>query len=174
MKKIIIALIIIIAIIIAIFSYTWIQPEEYTVTKSRVIDKPVNFVFLMFNDYKYWKKWSAWFQADISMKIKYSEPSLGIGARQTWQSEYSGNGYQVTRHYEHNKKLTHQLVYTKPYKGGAMADILFDSLDNQKTRVTWSIKSKNNSFIEKLFYWTVIKGDIEDKIEESFENIGKL
>lgn len=171
MKKYIIGFLIIIGIILG---YSWTQPDEYTITKSLEMNKPVNYVFSQINDFQNWKKWSAWYQEDPQMKISISEPSLGIGARQQWESEKSGSGYQVTRNYVHNQKLSHQLVFTAPFKGGAMSYIVFDDLDEKKTRVTWTLKSQNNSFFEKFLFWTIIEREIGNKIQTSLQNISDL
>lgn len=166
--------IVIIVFALAVVGYTFTQPVEYTISKSHIIKKPVGVTFSYINDYQNWKKWSEWFKADPKTEMTYSDPSLGMGARQEWKSDITGEGYQITRDYEHNKKLSQQLVFTAPWQGGGWSYFIFESIDEGATKVTWSYQSKNQNFMEKLLYWTMIKREVGSKISESLKNMDKL
>lgn len=84
-----------ILLIIAIFTsiiviISLFLPSSFKMEKRTLIDADKEQVFKQVNDLKNWINWSAWALKDKSVYLKddnYSNPSAGVGAMFSWQSE---------------------------------------------------------------------------------------
>ncbi len=69
-------------------------PTDFAVERSIIIDAPNGAISAYLESPKEWVKWSAWSpDRDPTMKLSYSGPESGKGAKQEWTSEKSGNGW---------------------------------------------------------------------------------
>ena len=81
LKKIVIALIVIIAAFLVIVA---IQPSEFRVERTTTIAAPADAVFAQVNDLHKWDAWSPWAKLDPAMKQSYEGAPAGVGAVYTW------------------------------------------------------------------------------------------
>jgi uncharacterized protein YndB with AHSA1/START domain len=95
LKKILLGLVGLVAVLLAI---GFVLPSTYRVERSMEIAAPAEKLFPYFADTHEWKKWAVWNQRDPNMKIEYSGPQSGTGAKWSWQSKSEGNGQmELTR-----------------------------------------------------------------------------
>ena len=83
-KKILLGLVAIIAIILVIASF---QSDDLNVTRSATINATPEAVFKVVNDFRQWDAWSPWSKLDPQMKKTLEGPPEGVGAIYKW----SGN-----------------------------------------------------------------------------------
>src|SRR5258706_521725 len=69
-------------------------PSAFSVQRSAVINATPNKVYNLVVEPKQWTKWSVWTQRDPDMKITYSGPPFGMGARWSWVLELPMAGEQ--------------------------------------------------------------------------------
>ena len=67
-------------------------PTQFTVERDITIAAPPEKVYSLIADPREWKRWSVWNQRDPAMKLTYSGPSSGSGAKWVWESKSEGNG----------------------------------------------------------------------------------
>ena len=69
-------------------------PSKVHVERSLAIGAPPEKVFEQINVLTNWEKWSPWHKIDPAMKLQYSGPPAGEGAKYAWQSQHRnvGNG----------------------------------------------------------------------------------
>lgn len=79
-------------LVVILLAVGFVLPSQYKVERSLEVKAPADRIYAMLVDPREWKRWSAWNQRDPAMKIDYSGPSSGAGARWTWQSVSEGNG----------------------------------------------------------------------------------
>ena len=69
-----------------------VLPSTFTVVRSTVVGAPADRVYALVADPRGWKQWSVWNKRDPAMKITYSGPASGAGAKWAWHSASEGDG----------------------------------------------------------------------------------
>lgn len=109
------------------------------VTRSTSIDAPVDIIYSNVIDIAKWKRWGTWYEQDPSMKLTYSENTVGVGAKNSWESEKLGNGSQ-----EIVEVIPNQLIKTRmqfdDWEGFSFADIRLERINYNQTKVIWTLK----------------------------------
>jgi len=74
-------------------------PDKYRVERRVLIDAPPTAIFPAINTLKEWPTWTAWtVERYPDMKVSFSGPAAGVGARYTWEGKSTGHGeLQLTR-----------------------------------------------------------------------------
>ncbi len=89
LKKIGIALLAIIVILVAVSAFL---PGTVKVERSIVINAPAKKVFDQVNNLTKWQYWSYWDQIDPNMKSEFEGPESGTGAVHKWSSDNDSVG----------------------------------------------------------------------------------
>ncbi|MCB1207201.1 MAG: SRPBCC family protein, partial [Verrucomicrobiae bacterium] len=76
-KKIVIVLAVLIAVLLIVASF---QPDTMEVTRSTTIAAPPAAVFAVVNDFRRWDEWSPWAKLDPEMTKTLEGPPTGVGA----------------------------------------------------------------------------------------------
>lgn len=146
MKFIKTLLIVLVIVVIGGIVYVIMQPDDYKVSRSRVIDVPVEIAFNTVNDLKTYEDWGPWHEEDSTIVVSYGKKTTGLGARNSWTSA-DGNGEMWITEVKANE-LIHQKMRFEDYEPG---DIIwnFESMQDS-TKVTWTMKSKKAPFFFKM------------------------
>jgi ribosome-associated toxin RatA of RatAB toxin-antitoxin module len=146
-------------------------PSEMKISRSIVINAVPEKIFMQVNDFKNWQNWSPWYPIDPNAKYTYSENTIGIDARMSWQSEHGsvGNGEMVINFTEENKIIRYALFFPDfeqthegqfeltPVEGG--------------TKVTWSDYSDMKSNLVMRYIAALIKSGIEEDFSKGLTNL---
>lgn len=147
-------------------AYVVMQPKEFRVTRSAIIDAPPKAVFDRINNLKNWEAWSPWAKLDPSATTTYEGPRAGKGARFNWSSNVSkvGTGQleiidshpstEIDLRLEMRKPFaaTNLIVFTlspasdetPSHSGWWFSRLLgFGTKEPQRTLVTWTMSGKN-------------------------------
>jgi hypothetical protein len=116
-KKIVIALIVLVVILAAVGS---MLPGSYKVERSIVINAPAEIVFDQVNDLKKNEAWSPWKASDSSIRISYGAITAGKGATSSWTSKKSGNGSMTIEESDPGRSLKIDLVFEGQGGGKAL------------------------------------------------------
>src|SRR5579872_822449 len=144
-KKIIIALVVIIAVFLVIVA---LQPADYRVVRTATITAPPETVFAQVNDFHNWEAWSPWAKLDPAAKNTFEGPSAGPGAIFKWSgNDEVGEGSMTLIDSRPSDLITIKLQFVRPFEDTQTSEFTFVP-DGDQTIVTWSIFGEKN-FVSK-------------------------
>lgn len=150
--------------VIALAIYIAVQPNEFSVTRTRTINAPSAVIYNNVNDYKNWASWSSWFENDPEMKITLPELTKGEGSSYTWQDK-DGIGTMKTVETNTNKSIE-QVMQFADFPSSDVS-WKFKPNGDGSTDVTWTIAGKNLPFGFKAF--AAFMGGMEKQIGPEYE-----
>ena len=141
LKKIVIIILLLPLLFVGI---SFLLPEKTQVSRSVVIEKDLASVFEFLNHFGNFHRWSPWAKHDPEMKVVFSGPANGGGAKMAWTSAHPkvGSGSQ-----EIIESLYPEKIHLKlNFEGQGEADAYFYFKDiEQKTELTWSFVADNGN-----------------------------
>lgn len=144
-------LIVLAVVVVAFGVVVAMQSEDFTVSRSRVIDAPPALVFEYVNDLKLSQTWSPWLEKDPNPELKYSEKVAGEGAWFTWNgNEELGEGKLTIVESKPLERVKCRLEFTRPMKDTGEAIYVLKPVGDNKTEITWTMTSKKD-FVKKAF-----------------------
>jgi len=83
-----------VAVILAIVAAIGLSlPRRFQVVRDITIDAPSRDIFAVISRLREWPTWTAWtIERYPDMKVTFSGPDEGVGARQSWSGKSSGSG----------------------------------------------------------------------------------
>jgi effector-binding domain-containing protein len=150
--------------IIGIAIYIAVQPNAFEVKRERIINAPSAVIYNNVIDFKNWKDWSAWLEADPTMEITYGEQTKGVGGYQSWIDK-KGTGNMKTLATTPNVSIEHEMQFDdyEPSK----INWSFEPTSNGKTKVTWKMNNDKAPFIFKGI--AAFSGGFDNMIGPDFE-----
>lgn len=149
-KKILIALGVFAALVVALVVLVAMQPDEFTISRSATMAAPPSTVFAQVNDFHKWEAWSPWAKLDPNSTAEFSGPDAGEGAAFHWSgNDEVGEGTMTILESRPHELIRINLEFTRPFADTSTAEFAFKP-DGDGTTVTWSMHGEN-SFIEKAF-----------------------
>lgn len=152
-KWLVIALAVLVAILVV---GGYLISPKFKVTRSTVINAPAERVYGFVSSPRAWKQWSAWNQRDPKMKIEYSGPEHGTGAKWSWKSESQGDGVMTLTRAEAPKVVTFDL-YFPDFGTTSTGELTFVAEGANSTRVTWTMNGDMGS--NPLYHWVALMAD---------------
>ena len=147
-KKILVGLVVIIAILVVVIM---LQPATYQVERSTTINAPAAVVFAQVNDFHKWNGWSPWAKLDPAMKHTFEGAPAGTGAGYSWAGNKEVGEGRMTIIDSHPSDLVKiKLEFLKPFAATSATDFTFTPQGNQ-TLVKWKMVGENN-FMAKAFH----------------------
>jgi uncharacterized protein YndB with AHSA1/START domain len=128
---------------------------KFKVTRSVLINAPVDKVYALVADPRGWKQWAVWNQRDPAMQIDYSGPDSGAGAKWTWRSKSEGNGSMTFTQAVPGTRVVYDLYF--PDFGTTSSGELNFAIDGATTRVTWTMDGDMGR--NPLFHWMALGAD---------------
>ena len=161
-KKLLLALA---AIVVVLSIVIALQPGDFKVSRSVVINAPAAKPFAVVNDLHRWDDWSPWSKRDPQMKKEFSGAPSGVGAAYAWEGNKEvGKGHQTIVASKPGELVEVDLVFEKPFAGQNVVDFSF-APEGQGTKVTWTMSGPAN-FISKFFIMT---GMMDKMIGKDFD-----
>jgi len=148
-------LIVLLALIAALFIGGMLLSPTFTVTRSVVIDAPAEKVYPLVADPRQWKRWSVWMQRDPAMQVDYSGAQSGEGAKWAWRSESQGDGSMTFTAAEPGRRIVYDL-YFPDFGTTSTGDLNFVP-QGAGTRVTWTMNGDMGS--NPLYRWFALAMD---------------
>ena len=133
MKRITLTLV---AIVVLLLGIGLILPSTFKVQRSIDIAATAEKIYPLIADPREWKKWSAWNARDPAMKIVYSGPPSGAGAKWTWDSASEGSGEMTFSSVVANQRVDYAL-YFPDFQMRSAGEIKLEPAGHA-TRVTWT------------------------------------
>lgn len=157
-------LFLILVLIIGFSIYVAVQPNTFTVERTRTIKAPSSVIYNNVIDFKNWESWSSWVEMDPDLKITYPEQTKGVGGSYTWEDK-DGVGVMKTIHANEPKSIEQ----TMQFADFPASDVswTFKPNGHGATDVTWKISGKDLPFGFKAF--AIIMGGMEKQIGPHYE-----
>lgn len=106
------------------------------VTKTILIDAPVEKVFNVLNDFSTWTSWSPWLIMDPATKVNVAEDKKFY----SWEGNRTGSGQMKIEKEVENESVSIDLQFLKPWKSKAKTQFNVKTIGNQ-TEVEWVMDS---------------------------------
>ncbi|MDB0037950.1 SRPBCC family protein [bacterium] len=117
---------------------------KISLTRTILIDAPVEKVFNTLNDFSTWTVWSPWLIMDPEAKVTVA----GDKKSYEWEGPRSGAGNMAISNEETNKSISIDLEFLKPWKSKAKVSFQVFAKGN-KTEVKWGM----NSSLPFFMFW---------------------
>lgn len=124
------------ALVLLIVAVGFLLPSAFSVQRSVEINATPKKVYDLVVEPKRWKDWSAWTRRDPDMRIIYSGPPFGMGAKWAWVSKSEGTGSMEFTRVEPDRSVEYVLVF--PDFNMKSTGALRLEPNGNATRVTWS------------------------------------
>lgn len=111
-------------------------PSAFSVQRSAVINATPNKVYNLVVEPKKWMQWSVWAKRDPDMKVTYSGPPFGMGARWSWVSKSEGTGSMEFTRVEPDRAVEYALYF--PDFGMRSSGALRLEPSGDATKITWT------------------------------------
>lgn len=164
MKKILIAILILLALPFVIALFT---AKEYAVEREININQPKEVVFDYIKHLKNQDNYSKWASMDENMKKTFTGTDGTVGFVSAWESEKEdvGAGEQEIMKIDEGNKIDFQLRFLKPFESTANAYMSTESIDQNTTKVKWGFDSRMNYPMNLMLLFM----DFEQMIGNDFE-----
>jgi hypothetical protein len=127
--------------VIAITAFlSFMLPTSQQVIRSIDINSPAPNIYEQLVKLDNFNKFSVWSQQDSTAIYTLTGTDGKVGTFTSWKGspEISGEGKIEIAVLEPNKKVVHQLQFTRPQKGTAESVFLLRETSNTTTTVTWT------------------------------------
>lgn len=111
-------------------------PATFRVERSVQIEAPAQRIYDYVVEPRKWQEWSVWARRDPEMRIVYSGPPFGMGARWSWESKTEGSGSMELTRVDPDHRVEYALAFPAFNLRSAGAITLEPS--GGGTRVTWT------------------------------------
>lgn len=140
----ILALYIIGGLLLLIIFLAMIAPKKFAVSRSIVVDKPLEETFIFVKSIKNQDLWSPWKKKDPNMTQSYEGTDGEVGFIARWQgNKQVGEGEQEIIQIEENQTVISKLRFFKPWKSEADAFLSTKAVNDHQTKVTWGFSGEN-------------------------------
>ncbi|MRX41622.1 polyketide cyclase [Flavobacterium sp. LC2016-23] len=139
LKKILVALILLISIVLIA---AYFMPKNYAVAREITINKPADSIFNYVRYLKNQSKFSVWANIDPKMKSTYKGTDGKVGAISAWESKVKevGVGEQEITKITEGKRLDFDLRFKEPMNDTAVGFMSTEATASNQTKVKWGIE----------------------------------
>jgi uncharacterized protein YndB with AHSA1/START domain len=138
--KVLIALVVVIA---AILIYAYLQPGDFRVERSVVIDASPETIFPYVNDPIKGELWNPFSKEDPNIQRSFGGPLEGVGAHMTWVGNaMAGEGSLTIVESVPRERVKVQLDFKKPFQGTNFGEYTLSMQNEKQTKVTWAMTGK--------------------------------
>jgi len=149
LKKFLIGLVAIIAVVAAVLAAAILQPDSFRVQREATIQAPPAKVFALVDDFRQWPAWSPWEKLDPAMKRTLGGPATGKGATYAWEgNDDVGRGRMEITDSAAPARLAIKLDFIEPFASSNTTEFSFHPA-GAGTRVVWVMHGPM-PFISKL------------------------
>lgn len=146
-KKILLGLAAVVGVLMVVAAF---RPVHFSVSREMVMNASAEKIFPYINNSKKADGWMPWAESDPGVKMVYSGPEEGVGAKSSWDSKGNmGTGEALVVESVKNQTVKTQLSYTKPFTMSQLAEISL-AAEGGATKVKWTV-SGENGYLMRLF-----------------------
>ena len=124
------------AIVLVILAAGFMMPSAFSVQRSVEINAAPRKIYDLIVEPRKWKDWSVWTRRDPDMRITYSGPPFGMGAKWSWVSKSEGTGTMEFTRVEPDRTVEYALSFPE-YNMRSTGALRIEPSGNA-SRVTWT------------------------------------
>src|SRR5579859_1824604 len=113
-----------------------VLPSTFSIERSIEIKAPARTIYDYVVEPKQWTRWSVWTRRDPAMRITYSGPPFGMGAKWSWVSKSEGAGSMQFTRVEPDRRVEYALAF--PGFGMKSIGALAIEPAGERMKVTWT------------------------------------
>lgn len=156
-----------------LFGYATLLPRQAFVKQTILVNASPDQVFPYINNPTNWKQWCAWNKKhDPSLIYMYGGPVSGVGARQNWNGDKTGNWHMVFTESTENDRLAYELKQAGQTAKTTGSFTLEESENG--TLVTWQQTTPLEDNILDLYKGAYHNYKTEEQILEGLTNLQAL
>ncbi len=159
-------------LVVALVAVGFILPSKFKVQRSIDIAAPAERIYGLIADPREWKRWTVWNQRDPSMKIEYSGPASGTGARWSWQSKSEGNGSMEFTDAKPGSQLAYRLSF--PDFGLQSNGLLAIAPAGAGSKITWTNEGNLGASPVNRWFGVFMDRMVGSDFEAGLANLKKL
>lgn len=164
------AIITIVVLIALIVVGGFLLPAETRFSRSIVVQRPVDDMFLMLNGFNQFNRWSPWYDLDPATEYMFEGPASGVGAKMYWSSESPnvGKGSQeITQVQE-----PHRIDVALAFEGQDPALSWYELSENgEGTEVRWGFATDFGANPINRYFGLIIEGLIAPDYEKGLAKL---
>ena len=167
-KKVLIALAIIIVVVIAgIAMAAYVSPTDFKVERSVAINKPKADVFNYVKYLKNQNEWGPWFKKDPNMTLGSRGTDGTVGYVSTWDSKNDevGAGEQEIKRIVEGERLDSELRFSRPFESKSDAYIITEAVGDNQTNVKWGFSGS----MPRPLNLMMVMMDMDQAVGKDFE-----
>lgn len=124
--------------------------NSFLVERSTLIKASPEKIHALLENFRQWRSWSPWEDADPELKRTYTGPDAGIGASYAWSgNRKAGAGQMTITDSKPGQIVVLDLVFTKPFKATNVTTFTIDP-GPQGSEVTWAMTGTSNFFFKLM------------------------
>lgn len=155
MHILLIILLVIAGLIVLILLLAFVGKKEYSLSRSISINRPVTEVYGYLRFLKNQDEYNVWTMMDPEMKKIYTGTDGQVGFIYAWDgNKQAGAGEQEIIALSENEEVTINVRFKRPFPGLIHTPLSTEKIDDQQTRVTWSMKSRM-AFPRNIFLYFI-------------------
>lgn len=164
-------------LLIVVIAVTFMSPSAH-MERSVVVKAPPAAVFQQIASFENFNKWSPWAKMDPEMKQVIEGPTVGVGAKLSWDGPEMGKGSQLTVEYEENKRVKNAMAF-EGMDGKIFAEFVLEEVP-EGTKIVWSYDSDvsqtgyGNASMTKLFNAFVLESMLGKQYEEGLTSLKQI
>lgn len=170
LKKILLAVVIIIAIPLIVALFT---KKDYEVERQIVIEQPKEEVFDYVKYLKNQDDYSKWANMDPNMKKSYRGTDGEVGFVSAWESDNPdvGKGEQEIVGINEGERIDYELRFFEPFESKEPAYMTTESLGPDQTRVTWGFNGHMDYPMNLMLLFMDFEEMIGNDLETGLKNL---
>jgi len=160
------------AVVLLVVLVGLVLPSSFAVERTVEIKAPARTIYDYIVEPKQWTKWTVWSKRDPDMRITYSGPPFGMGAKWSWVSKSEGTGSMQLTRVEPDKRVEYSLFF--PEFGMRSTGAIAIAPAGERTRVTWSTAGDVGPNPLKRYLAVLMDRMVGPDFEAGLENLKAL
>jgi hypothetical protein len=148
-----------------------VLPREYSITRTVVIEAPVQTVHEHVGDLKHWPRWVPWLTGDPSTVVIPGDQSTGKGAHFSWTTK-SGGGELTFHRSQEDWGVSFEMILGKQKRLSACS-LLYRPIQ-QGTEVTWQLQGDNGMDIMGRYFSLLLNPLMGPMLDDGLAQLKEL
>ncbi len=155
-------------LLLALILISFLLPADVKVSRSIVVNAPVDRVFDQVNDLRNWEKWSPWKRMDPTMVMTFSNPPIGQNAFYKWESKdkHMGKGTMTLAKVVANEEIVTAIEFGDGYKG--TSDFRF-AHKGDGIEVTWHMENHVGMMPWSKYFGLMMKSQLKKSFDSGLK-----
>lgn len=173
MKRFFKGLLILVAVLGGVFVIGGLLlPSEWKVSRSLVIEAPVDAIYAQVSNLRNWQNWSPWTkEKDPTQEYAYEGPESGVGAKWLWTSQNMGTGWLEIQKADPAQGIAYELFIDMGNMQSTIhGDMVFQIADG-KVEITWSDSGSSGNNLLKRWMSLLMDGMLGGELEQGLAKL---